>query len=118
AVGDSVLEIGAGTGYNAALLVSLVTSTGRVVTVDLDEGVAAEARDHLDHADAPSVRVVTGEGWLGGASGAPYDRIEVTVGVWDISPHWVRQLRPGGVLVAPVSLRPGVQASIAFARVG
>ncbi|MDQ7828157.1 MAG: DUF309 domain-containing protein [Armatimonadota bacterium] len=103
--GHRVLEIGAGTGYNAALLAALAGPTGRVTTVDLDEDIVQEARAHL--ADAGfAAQVVCRDGWLGVEEDAPFDRIVATVGVWDLSPHWVEQLREGGVLVIPSGCVP------------
>jgi protein-L-isoaspartate(D-aspartate) O-methyltransferase len=111
--GHSVLEIGAGTGYNAALLGRLAD---RVVTVDIDEDIARQARDRL--AGAPNVEVRTGDGWAGAPDRAPYDRIELTIGTSDISVAWRDQLADGGVLVLPLWLRVGVQLSVAFRRDG
>lgn len=113
--GDRVLEIGAGTGYNAALLARLAGPKGRVVTVDLDEEIVAEARDRLDAAGLPEVVVIRGDGGEGYPPGAPYDRIELTVGAWDIAPAWWEQLRPGGRLLLPLWLR-GAQVTAAFER--
>lgn len=118
APGDRVLEVGAGTGYNAAILAFLAGDEGAVVTVDLDEEIVREAREHLHRAGVAQVDVVAADGWAGMAAGAPHDRIEVTVGVSDLSPHWVDQLREGGVLLVPLWLRGGLQASIAFRREG
>jgi protein-L-isoaspartate(D-aspartate) O-methyltransferase len=112
-VGGSILEIGAGTGYNAALLAELVGSSGRVVTVDINPEVADEARSHLSQAGVANVTVICGDGALGWADGAPYDGIIVTAGVTDLAPAWVAQLRPGARLVAPLSLR-GVPQSVAL----
>jgi protein-L-isoaspartate(D-aspartate) O-methyltransferase len=112
----SVLEIGAGTGYNAGLLARLVGPSGRVVSVDLDEQVAAEARAHLAAAGVDGVRVVHADGWLGAPGDGPFDRVMLTVGAWEVSPHWFAQLRAGGVLVMPLWLCPGVQVSAAFVR--
>jgi protein-L-isoaspartate(D-aspartate) O-methyltransferase len=116
-VGGTVLEIGAGTGYNAALLATLVGPSGRVVTVDIDPEVAVEARAHLSEAGIANATVICGDGAMGRADGAPYDGIIVTAGVADLSPAWVAQLRPGGRLVAPLSIR-GVPQSVALARDG
>jgi protein-L-isoaspartate(D-aspartate) O-methyltransferase len=104
--GMRVLEIGAGAGYNAALLAELVGPVGSVTTIELDEGLAGEAAAHLAAAGySPArARVIAGDGWGGWAEGAPWDRIEATVGVWDISPAWVEQLAEGGLLVAPLWL--------------
>jgi protein-L-isoaspartate(D-aspartate) O-methyltransferase len=111
--GQRVLEIGAGTGYNAALLSRLVGPTGSVTTVDIDDDIVAAARAHLAAAGVTDVRLVCGDGWAGVAEGAPYDRIVLTVGAHDISPAWRVQLAPGGRLLLPLALA-AVQASVAF----
>ncbi|PKB83314.1 MAG: hypothetical protein BZY88_02400 [SAR202 cluster bacterium Io17-Chloro-G9] len=87
--GHRVLEIGAATGYNAGLMGHLVGDSGEVVTIDIDEDLAAGARAHLAAAGLNRVRVVCGDGGLGYPSGAPYDRIILTVGAWDIAPRVV-----------------------------
>ncbi|MEU1278540.1 methyltransferase domain-containing protein [Streptomyces sp. NPDC005805] len=97
--GHRVLEIGSGTGWNAALLAHRL-GADRVVTVEVDARVAERARTSLEAFGLP-VRVVTGDGVLGWADGAPYDRIVATAGVRDIPVAWLRQTRPGGVLLAP-----------------
>jgi protein-L-isoaspartate(D-aspartate) O-methyltransferase len=117
APGQRVLEIGAGTGYNAALMKHLVGPSGTVATVDLDEEVAAEAAAHLAAAGYPDVTVVIADGAAGYADGAPYDRIIATVGVSDLAPAWLAQLAPGGRIVVPLDLR-GSQRSVAFERDG
>lgn len=111
--GHSVLEIGAGTGYNAALLARLAD---RVVTVDIDEDIAERARARL--AGTANVEVRVGDGWAGAPDRAPYDRIELTIGTSDISAAWRDQLADGGLLVLPLWLRVGVQLSVAFRRDG
>src|ERR1700694_1133511 len=116
--GDNVMEIGPGTGYNAAILANLAGPTGRVTSVDIDPVIADTARVNLDKAGMHAVKLETQDGWLGSSDNAPFDRIEVTVGVWDLSPQWLDQLNEGGVLVAPLWLRCGVQASVAFTRSG
>jgi len=114
--GMHVLEIGAGTGYNAGLLARLVGPHGCVVTVDLDEQITTEARQHLHAADIDNVRVVCGDGWLGSDREETFDRVILTVGAWEVSPQWFEQLLVGGVLVMPLWLRPGLQVSAAFVR--
>jgi protein-L-isoaspartate(D-aspartate) O-methyltransferase len=111
--GGSVLEIGAGTGYNAALLSALVGPSGRVVTVDIDPEVAEEARHHLALAGAADVEVICADGAQGWPGGAPYDGIIVTAGASDLAPAWASQLTPRGRLVVPLSIR-GVQQCVAF----
>jgi protein-L-isoaspartate(D-aspartate) O-methyltransferase len=116
--GDRVLEIGAGTGYNAACLATLAGDTGRVTTVEIDADLAAGARAHLAACGFGQVSVVEGDGGLGWPPDAPYDRIILTVGAWDITPAWIGQLSPGGRLVLPLSLRGALQYSVCFERAG
>jgi protein-L-isoaspartate(D-aspartate) O-methyltransferase len=113
--GLRVLEIGAGTGYNAALMAHIVGETGAVVTMDVDADLVNGARAHLAAAGLERVRVVLGDGGLGYPDGAPYDRIILTVGAWDIAPAWAAELRPEGRLVLPLTVG-GSQKSVAFVR--
>ncbi len=116
--GQRVLEIGAGTGYNAALLAHIVGPDGYVTTVDIDDDIVESARAHLAAAGfGPNrVRVVRADGVLGYPEGAPYDRIILTVNAEDIAPAWREQLRPGlgARLVLPLTIRDGIQAAVAF----
>jgi protein-L-isoaspartate(D-aspartate) O-methyltransferase len=112
--GLRVLEIGAGTGFNAALLGHLVGAGGQVVSVDIDADTVAAARTHLAAAGVTNVEVVCADGGHGYAPGGPYDRIILTVGAWDIAPAWHEQLKPGGRLVLPLELGRGPQASVAL----
>ncbi|RBM14152.1 methyltransferase, FxLD system [Streptomyces sp. PT12] len=114
-VGDRVLEIGAGTGYNAALLAHLVGPSGRVTTVDIDPDVTRHAREALDATGYDHINVVTRDGALGAAEDAPYNRVIATVGVWDVPAAWWEQLAPGGRLVLPLRWR-GQTRSVAFTR--
>jgi protein-L-isoaspartate(D-aspartate) O-methyltransferase len=111
--GQIVLEIGAGTGYNAGLLRQLVGPSGRVVTIDIDQDIVHGARAHLAAAGIEGVEVVCADGGLGHPAAAPYDRIVLTVGAWDIAPAWWDQLAPGGRLLVPLSLR-GTQRCVAL----
>lgn len=116
--GGRALEVGTGSGYNAALLAELVGPDGHVSTIDLDVDLVVAARRALVRAGFTRVTALVGDGWEGAAEQAPFDRIEVTVGVWDLSPRWMEQLGEGGVIVAPLWLRAGVQASVAFRKHG
>ena len=113
--GANVLEIGAGTGYNAALLSDLVGATGSVTTLDIDPEIVAEATEHLAAAGYTEVRIMTGDGAAGWPEGAPYERIILTAGASDIAPAWFSQLRDEGVLVLPLWLG-GVELSVAFRK--
>ena len=114
--GMRCLEIGSG-GYNAALMAELVGPTGEVTTVDIDPEVTERARSCLARAGYEGVEVVLGDGEYGVVERAPYDRIIVTVGVWDIPPAWLEQLADRGRLVVPLRLR-GLGRSVSLDREG
>ncbi|GLX18477.1 MULTISPECIES: methyltransferase domain-containing protein [Streptomyces] len=99
--GDNVLEIGAGTGYNAALLCHRL-GDGLVTTVDLDEEITESARSHLARLGYRPA-VVTGDGARGCPARAPFDRILVTCTLPLIPPAWLGQCRPGARILAPLS---------------
>lgn len=115
--GHRVLEIGAGTGFNAALLAHIVGPNGRVISIDLDHDVVERAEENLAAAGCTRVTVLTADGAHGYPDKAPYDRVIATVGVWDLAPAWLEQLAPDGRIVVPLDLR-GVQRSVAFERAG
>jgi protein-L-isoaspartate(D-aspartate) O-methyltransferase len=100
--GERVLEIGTGTGYNAALLSELVGDQRLVTTVDIDADVMDQTGRLLRQAGYGDIRLVTGDGFSGCAEGAPYDKVVATVGCTDLSPSWVSELRPGGLVVVPL----------------
>jgi protein-L-isoaspartate(D-aspartate) O-methyltransferase len=97
--GMRVLEIGTGTGWNAALLAHRLGDEA-VVTVEVDPDVAERARAALKRAGR-SPRALTADGSGGWAEGAPYDRIIATCGLRRIPAAWLKQVRPGGVILAP-----------------
>jgi protein-L-isoaspartate(D-aspartate) O-methyltransferase len=111
--GDRVLEIGAGTGYNAALLAELAGPAGAVTSIDIDATVAGEAAHRLESAGYGTVHVACGDGDAGLAGAAPFDKIIVTAGAWDLPQAWRDQLAPGGLLVVPLRIR-GLTRSVAL----
>jgi protein-L-isoaspartate(D-aspartate) O-methyltransferase len=113
--GHRILEIGAGTGYNAALLATLTGPGGHVTTIDINADVTAAARRNLDNTGFHQVRVITRDGANGASEHALYDRIIVTVGAWDIPQAWWDQLAPGGRLVLPLRWR-GTTRAVAFVK--
>lgn len=102
--GLKVLEIGAGSGYNAALIAEIVGG-GNVVTMERLPDLVAFARINLEKSGYGKIRVIKGDGTLGYKKEAPYDRIMVTAAAPKISKHWVDQLKAGGLIIAPVGDR-------------
>jgi protein-L-isoaspartate(D-aspartate) O-methyltransferase len=113
--GMRVLEIGAGTGYNAALLSLLVGPSGLVVSVEIDAEIASEARRALQDGGY-EVAVVHADGRYGFAPEAPYDRIIVTASTDVIATPWREQLRDGGLVEAPLRVTPTGPQEIAVFR--
>ncbi|MDF2995731.1 MAG: protein-L-isoaspartate O-methyltransferase [Xanthobacteraceae bacterium] len=95
----SVLEIGTGSGYHAAILGQIAES---VITVERFRTLAQTAADRLKRLGYSNIEVVVADGSTGYAPRAPYDRIIVTAAVEEVPPALFDQLRLGGVLVAPV----------------
>ncbi|MFB7619834.1 methyltransferase domain-containing protein [Kitasatospora sp. NPDC056181] len=103
--GNRVLEIGAGTGWNAGLLAHRLGGPN-VVTVEYDPAVAHRARENLTRAGLEPT-VVEGDGRLGWAEGAPYDRLIATCSLLEIPPAWLEQTAPGAIVVAPFGTEYG-----------
>jgi protein-L-isoaspartate(D-aspartate) O-methyltransferase len=96
-----VLEIGTGSGYQAAVLGELA---GEVFTIEIVEPLAARAREVLQRLGYDNVHVRTGNGYLGWPEQAPFDRVMVTAAPDDIPPALVEQLKIGGLMAIPVGV--------------
>ncbi|AVH58703.1 MULTISPECIES: methyltransferase domain-containing protein [Streptomyces] len=99
--GDAVLEIGAGTGYNAALLAHRL-GDDLVTTIDLDPEITESARRHLATAGYHPT-VVTGDGARGVPERAPFDRIIATCTLTSVPRPWLAQCNPGARILAPMA---------------
>ncbi|MFH1786142.1 MAG: protein-L-isoaspartate(D-aspartate) O-methyltransferase [archaeon] len=99
--GQKVLEVGAGSGYQAAVLKELVGPKGSVLTVERIPELAESAGENLRSAGY-DVEVIVGDGTIGCPSAVPYDRIMVTAASPDIPPPLVEQLKIGGKLAIPI----------------
>ncbi|GLV54391.1 protein-L-isoaspartate O-methyltransferase [Dictyobacter sp. S3.2.2.5] len=97
--GHTALEVGTGTGYNAALLAQITGSPAHVSTIDVDPILTASAIAALEHTIGPGVTVIIGDGFQGYPLNAPYDRIIVTASIPTVPPPLIDQLAPGGKLV-------------------
>ena len=98
-----VLEVGTGSGYQTAILAELA---GEVVTVEVVEALAAEARARLEALGYRNIAFRTGDGAAGWAEAAPFDAILVTAAAPSIPPALLEQLRAGGRLVIPLGRDP------------
>lgn len=98
--GHQVLEIGTGTGYSSALMCHRL-GQDNVTTIEVDPEVGARADDALENVGF-STWTVIGDGLLGLPRRAPYDRVIATCGVRRIPYTWVRQTRPGGIILATI----------------
>jgi len=95
--------VGAGSGYHAATIAEIIGDKGHVSAIEYVDKLVAIARGNLDRAGYGNrVTLVQGDGSLGYAERAPYDRILVTAAAPKIPPPLLEQLKPDGVLVVPV----------------
>ncbi len=116
--GHTVLEIGTGTGWSSALMAHRLGAE-KVTTIEVDPDVAAQARRHHAHAKIIPT-VITGDGAQGYSAHAPYDRVIATCAVQRVPYAWVRQTRPGGIILTPFStpLGPGALLRLTVAADG
>lgn len=112
--GDHVLEIGAGSGYQAAILSTLVR---HVTTIERIPAVADLARKNLETLGLKNISIIVGDGTRGYPEHAPYERIMITAATPEIPHPLIDQLHIGGILVAPVGSRE-IQELITLTRNG
>jgi protein-L-isoaspartate(D-aspartate) O-methyltransferase len=104
--GDRVLEIGTGSGYQAAVLACL---TDEVYSIEIDPGLARSAAETLKASGFPNVRVKQGDGFFGWPEKAPFDEIIVTCASARVPPLLFDQLKEGGRLILPLEKIPFAQ---------
>lgn len=97
--GQTALEIGTGSGYQAAVLAELV---GRVYSIEIVEPLAWQAAERLKALSYANVETRAGDGYRGWEEAAPFDAIVVTAAASHVPPPLIRQLKPGGRMVIPV----------------
>ena len=111
--GIKVLEIGAGSGYNAALLGRIIGDKGKVYSVEIVPELVEVAKRNLNEIDVKNVEAIFGDGSKGYEKEAPYDRIVVSCACpEEVLGVLVGQLKIGGVLVAPLGGYPQVMTRV------
>ena len=110
---DRVLEIGTGSGYQAAVLAELVEE---VYSIEIIEPLGKKARKRLKKLGYKNVDVRIGDGYYGWEEHAPYDAIVVTAAAGHIPPPLIQQLRPGGTMLIPVGSRFSVQQLVLITK--
>lgn len=110
---DRVLEVGTGSGYQAAVLAAIVDS---VYTIEIFGELARAAEARLDRLGYDNVRVRHGDGYHGWPQAAPFDAVIVTAAAGHIPPALVEQLKPGGRMMIPVGSVHGVQTLILISK--
>jgi len=116
--GEKILEIGTGSGWQTAMLSYLVGKKGLVVSVEIDKEVYEFAMRNLKKFDLSNVKVILGDGSLGFEPYSPYDKIIVTAACpFNIPKPLVKQLKNGGVLLAPVEKEFGFQELVKVVKI-
>jgi protein-L-isoaspartate(D-aspartate) O-methyltransferase len=100
--GEKFLEVGAGSGYGAVLAREIVGSSGKVVTIEIDEDTYNYAKQNVRKLGYDDVILILSDGSLGYAPEAPYDKICITASCPDIPSPLVEQLKQQGRLISPV----------------
>jgi protein-L-isoaspartate(D-aspartate) O-methyltransferase len=101
-IGQKILEIGAGSGYHAAIVAKLVGKKGHVYTIERFSSLTEFSKKNLEKTGITNVTVETGDGSEGLQKYAPYDRIYVTCAAPDIPKPLIEQLKDGGKLMIPI----------------
>ncbi|MFV9676289.1 MAG: protein-L-isoaspartate O-methyltransferase [Methanosarcinales archaeon] len=100
--GDKVLEVGAGSGYHAAVIAELIGVEGHLYTVERIPWLVEFSMKNMKRAGYKNVTVTHGDGTLGLPEHAPYDKISVTCAAPDVPPPLIEQLKTGGKMVIPL----------------
>ena len=100
--GEKIMDIGAGSGWQAALLAQIVGENGKIIAIERIPEIKAFAEANLNKYPFKNINLVLGDGSKGFSEEAPYDKIIAAATAREISPAWQEQLKIGGRIVAPV----------------
>lgn len=116
--GHRLLEIGSGGGWLAAMMGHAVGPAGRVTGVEILPALARQSRQSLKSLDMRNVAIVNGDGADGYAADAPYDRVMVTAGTYDLPASLFDQTKEGGLLLVPISNKGGGEEVFLLRKTG
>jgi protein-L-isoaspartate(D-aspartate) O-methyltransferase len=116
--GNSVFELGAASGWNAALMSRLVGVTGKVVTAEIIPELARSAQSRLHRLGYENVKVIEGDGGDGSLIDAPFDRVMFTAGAFDLPKSLYAQVKEGGILLFVLKNKGGTDNLIRLQKMG
>lgn len=105
--GQTVFELGAGSGWNAALIGQLVGPSGRVYSLEIIPEIAQRAEQAITRLGIKNVHIVCADGAEGYAHEAPYDRVTFTAGTYDLPRHFYDQIKDGGLMLVVIKNEGG-----------
>jgi len=100
--GDKVLEVGSGSGYQAAIIANIIGEKGKVISTEIVDDLVKFAQDNITKLVIKNVKIIKYDGSKGYEKEAPYDKIIVTAATPKIPKSLVNQLKENGIIVAPV----------------
>jgi protein-L-isoaspartate(D-aspartate) O-methyltransferase len=101
--GEKVLEIGSGSGYQAALIGRCIGTKGKVITIELEKDLVEISKKNVKKVKLKNVMIIHGDGKLGYPKEAPYDKCIITAAADEIPKSIIEQVKIGGRIVAPVN---------------
>ena len=100
--GDKVLEVGSGSGYQAAIIANIVGGNGKVISTEIVDELVESAKSNIKKLKLKNVEIIKHDGSKGYDKEAPYDKIIITAACPKIPRPLIKQLKEGGIIVAPV----------------
>ena len=100
--GDKVLEVGSGSGYQAAIIANIIGNKGKLISTEIVNDLAELAKENIKKLKLKNVEIIKHDGSKGYDKEAPYDKIIITAACPKIPRPLIKQLKEGGIIVAPV----------------
>ncbi len=101
--GEKILEIGAGSGYQAAIIGKCIGTKGKIITIELESDLVEISKKNIEKIKLKNVIIIHGDGKLGYSKEAPYDKCIITAACDEIPKKVIEQVKVGGRIVAPVN---------------